>query len=452
MPVPSLSLPALLRKTWTDPRSRWLLLLFALAFALRLAWIAYANPNPLDGRLDDSLFYDAAAKALVAGKGYVHLNGQPTAQWPPGYPLLLAAVYKVFGHSLIAAKVLNAFAGAATCLLIYAIGAKVFNRKVGLLAAFILAVFPSQIFYSTLIVTEAISPAVFAALLLLVLTWTIERENPSPLRLLLLGVLFGAAALMRAEIAVLLLAVLIVWKLAIPSWRRFARRAALLLAGTVLVIMPWTIRNAITMHAFIPISSGVGHTLLAGHQKDPYNPNHFFPEIKLQQKYSDLPYTEQEIKVEREALREGLQFMVSNPRYEFALLFEKLYHLYQSDSDALTWINHPSFVYPERPPAIPPSAKEKWSLLANGYYYLTMLCAIIGVALWFSVRDRKRFLLVLFVAGWTLIHLAFIPDGRYHTPLIPIFSLWAAVALVHFWERVMARSARSRGPSVVEHP
>lgn len=446
-------IPALPRKLWADPWSRWLLFIFLLAFALRLVWIAFVNPDPGDGRLDDSLFYDFAGSTLAAGKGYIHFYGYPTAQWPPGYPLVLAAIYKVFGHSIILAKLLNAFAGAAACLLIYAIGAKVFSRKVGFLAAAILALFPSQIYYSTLILTEALSPALFAVLLLLVLAWTVERENPTPVRLLLLGVLLGAAALMRSEIAVLLLAVLLVWKLMIPSWREFARRAALLVVGMVLVIMPWTVRNAVSMHAFIPISSGFGHTFLAGHQKDPYNPHNFFPEVKYQREYVDIPFPEQEIKVERASMQAGLEFMVSNPQYEFLLLFEKLYHLYMSDSDALRWINvGPVMPSGERRVTIPHSATEKWTLLANVYYYAVMASAALGVLLWFSVRDKKRLLLVLFVVGWTLVHLAFIPDGRYHTPLIPIFCLWAAVTLVFVWERLTGRPAGRRRFAVDEDP
>jgi hypothetical protein len=81
-----------------------------------------------------------------------------------------------------------------------------------------------------------------------------------------------------------------------------------------------------------------------------------------------------------------------------------------------------------------------------------MATAALGVPLWFSVRDKKRLLLVLFVIGWTMIHLAFIPDGRYHTPLIPIFCLWAAAALVCAWEHVMARFAGGRGLTVAEDP
>ena len=81
-----------------------------------------------------------------------------------------------------------------------------------------------------------------------------------------------------------------------------------------------------------------------------------------------------------------------------------------------------------------------------------MASAALGVLLWFSVRDKKRLLLVLFVVGWTLIHLAFIPDGRYHTSLIPIFCLWAAATLVFVWERMIGRSAGRRGLTEDEDP
>jgi len=441
------------------PHLLWLAAIFVLALALRLAWIAYAGPDPNDGRFDDTLFYDHAAQTLAAGEGYTGFADQQTANWPPGYPLLLAAIYKVFGHSVLAAKLLNAFAGAATCLLVYAIAAVVFNRRAGLLAALILALFPGQIYYTTLVMTESVSAAVLALLLLLVLTWTLKQANPSPLRLFLLGLLFGATALLRAEAGILLLVVLLVWKLAIPSWREFARQGALLLIGAALAVMPWTVRNAIAMDAFIPIASGVGHTFLAGHQQDPYDPYSVFPETHLRLKYSYLPFPEREVKVERESLREGLEFMVSHPAYEVQLLFEKLYNLYRDDSDALKWIRgawvHASEVewlkdswvesldrVGEPVVAIPPSAEDNWSRLADGYYYAVMLCALIAAPLWLSFRDRKRLLVILFVAGWTLAHLMFVPGPRYHAPLIPIFCLWAALILAAAWERAVAYTKR----------
>ena len=438
------------------PHLLWLAAISALAMALRLAWIAYANPDPYDGRLDDMLFYDYAAQGLAMGNGFRSflLPLHQTAQWPPGYSLLLAAVYKVLGHDFMLAKLLNVLAGGAACVLIYLVATKVFNRRVGLLAALILALFPGSIYFSTLILTESIFAAVVALLLLLVLMWVLERKDGSPVRAFILGVLFGAAALFRAEAPVLLLVVLIIWRLAVPNWRAFVRPAGFLVAGAVLAVAPWTVRNAITMHKFIPISSGVGHTLLAGQQDDPYNILQAFPELPIRRKYADLPFPERETKVEDEALRQALDFMLSHPEHEVQLAAEKLYHLYENDSGAVQWIRSRraplgedlqvdssvigSLGSQEAPVYISPAAEKWWSRLADGYYYAVVVAAVVGAPLWFSFRDRKRLLLVLFVAGWTVVHLLFLPRPRYHSPLLPIFSLWAAVTLVAFWDRLIA--------------
>jgi hypothetical protein len=47
-----------------------LALILLLAVVLRVLWVALVTPEPTDGRRDDTLFYDFAAKALADGEGY----------------------------------------------------------------------------------------------------------------------------------------------------------------------------------------------------------------------------------------------------------------------------------------------------------------------------------------------------------------------------------------------
>ena len=451
---------ALIRGAASRQHLLWLAAILILALALRLAWIAYAHPNPNDGRFDDTLFYDHAAQSLAAGKGYTGFFGAQTAGWPPGYPLLLAGIYKVAGHDFLAPRLLNVFAGVATCLLVYLLGARVFDRRTGLVAAFLLAVFPSHIYRTTLLMTEVLTAAVVALLALLLLRWVMRESGPSRLQAVALGVLFGAFALMRGEALAFVPVALIMWKLAVPSWRRFAGGAALMLSAMALAIAPWTVRNAITMDAFIPVASGLGHTFLAGHQDDPYDPYSVFPEAKITEQYSYLPYPEREIKVEREALRQGLDFAKSHPGYEVQLVFEKLYNMYKVDDDALPWIGG-GWIDAGKAPwlqgswvqsldkvgapvvTIPPGAEHNWKDLANGYYFAVLLLAATGIFAWFSLRDRRKLLLVLMVAAWTALHLVFIPGSRYHAPLLPLFALWAAAGVLFLWD-VAAGAVKAR--------
>jgi hypothetical protein len=48
------------------------------------------------------------------------------------------------------------------------------------------------------------------------------------------------------------------------EWRRSLAQAAILLTGVAVVIAPWTIRNAVALDRFVPISTGGGQVLFAG--------------------------------------------------------------------------------------------------------------------------------------------------------------------------------------------
>ena len=436
--LPPPSLPQRALRASTRPHVLALLAIIVLAVALRLAWIGYVNPNPNDGRMDDTVFYDQAGQSLSQAAGYLNFYGYPTAQWPPAYPFLLAGIYKAFGHNITVPKVANALAGGLTCLLIYLIAARVFDRRVGLVGAFLFAVFPGQLFWSTLLMTESLTPALLCLMLLLFMLWVVERRDAGWLRYGTLGALFGVAILARGEGPVLLLAALIVWRLAVSSWRQYAKEASVFTAVAVLVVLPWTIRNAISMHAFVPVTSAAGHTLLAGHQSDPYNPYHVFPEMKIQEKYKDVPFPAQEIKVEKEALRESISFAVHHPVDEAYFPFVKFYHLFRSDADALGWIN--SWAPGQQLPALlSPRAKDAFSILANAYYIPLMIIAGIGIPVWFSVKDKRKLILVFFVGAWVAVHLMLWPSGRYHVALSPIFALWSAAAIIAGYDLLMAR-------------
>ena len=74
-----------------------------VALAVRLIWATVFDPTPVS----DFGWYHARAIDMAAGAGYT-VDGVPTAYWPVGYPATLAAVFRLFGPSLLAARILNA--------------------------------------------------------------------------------------------------------------------------------------------------------------------------------------------------------------------------------------------------------------------------------------------------------------------------------------------------------
>ncbi len=420
-----------------------LVAIIAIAVGLRLAWIAYVNPNPLDGRMDDTTFYASAGQSLAAAKGYVNFLGFPTAQWPPAYPFLLAGMFKLFGSSnFVVPKIANALAGGLACLVIYLIAMRVFDRRVGLLAALLFALFPGQIFFSTLLMTESLTPALVGLMALLLLMWVVERQDTRWFHHVALGVLFGIALLARGEAVMLVLVALIIWKLAVPAWRLFARQAGVFVLAAGLTVLPWTVRNEISMHSFVPVSSALGHTLLAGHQPNPYAIGSLFPEAKIQQEYSYLPYPQREIKVESVAEHQAITWAVHHPVEEAWYPLLKFKHMFQNDTDAVPWINSWAPAPDTRPKLLSTQQQDNLSAVANVYYVAVMLCAVAGVPLWFSLKDKRKLLLVLIVAAWVAIHLELWPSGRYHVALEPIFCLWAGLMLVTVYDWLLRHRQR----------
>jgi CHASE2 domain-containing sensor protein len=110
---------------------------------------------------------------------------------------------------------------------------------------------------------------------------------------------------------------------------------------------------------------------------------------------------------------------------------QKAYWLYQSDDEAVSWIDG----HGERQ-VLSGAMRNALLWLSNVYYYTLIALAVAGVLRWWSVRDPARLLLLSLVVYWTLVHMAFFGNPRFHAPIMPVLALWAAAAAAAAWDRV----------------
>jgi 4-amino-4-deoxy-L-arabinose transferase-like glycosyltransferase len=411
-----------------------------LALALRVTWIAFVNPSPTDGRVDDAAVYHRLALSIKNGDGFQWEDGfsgppggpfqmEPTAYWSVGYPATLAGVYLLTDSSVPAAKVLNAVLGTAACLLVYFVGREVFDRRVGLVAAGILALFPSQVFLPTLLMTE--TPWTFLTMLLLALTLALTlRKRPGWLPVALLGLMFGLASLVRGEMLAFPLVLVAVWAVAYRSGLLALRLGGIAVAGMLVALLPWTVRNWTALGYPVLVSTGSADNLLAGHWSGADGLGSFVPGIEVNSVYRDLPAPEREIAVYKEEVRRAISFVVHHPADELRLIPKKLKRFYQRDSRPLDLIQ----VHPD---ALSAHNKDIFSGIANAYYYGAAALALLGLPLWFSLREPRKLLIVAFLLYYSfLFGFVFIGEERLHAAVIPILSLLAAVTVVWAWERV----------------
>ncbi|MEA2256811.1 MAG: hypothetical protein QOG35_2856 [Solirubrobacteraceae bacterium] len=233
----------------TIVRSRAGLALIGAALALR-AVLVRMTPGYVP-RHDDRA-YLLHALALVRTHAYpvYHFGGHAvhTAYRAPGWPLTLAIAHAVLGGGLVGPRLVQAALGAAVVAAVGAVSGEIWGRRTALIAMAIAAVSPVLVVFGASLLSEPL----FAALALAAVACALHARGRTGWAVAA-GVLAGGAALTRPEGLFLALAVALC---------AGGRRAALVVVvATALCVAPWTVRNAVVMHAFVPVSTEAGNTL-----------------------------------------------------------------------------------------------------------------------------------------------------------------------------------------------
>jgi 4-amino-4-deoxy-L-arabinose transferase-like glycosyltransferase len=264
--------------------------IFWVALAVRVLYMTLAHTYRIRVSEDHFQFgWEAGriARALVTGYGYSDpfanaylAHTGPTAWLPPLYPLLLAAIFRVFGvFTLTSAWVLfiiqSAFS-AATALATWEIAARCFSRRVALWSTWIWALYPAAMQYAVRWPWEmTITTALFAFILVLALRirsigTSSASLQPATCNLqlvtswLLFGLLWALIALSNSTLLIFL-PVCALWIL-LPNLRDPRAYLGPILAALLFLacIAPWTLRNWQAFHAFIPLRGNLGAELYMG--------------------------------------------------------------------------------------------------------------------------------------------------------------------------------------------
>ena len=238
--------------------------MFGVALVLRVAY-AWAALGPAATPSSDPATYDTVAWNLARGVGF-HLDAAsgsyPTAFVPPVVPWVTSLLYRLVGHQFFAAILLQCLAGALVPLLCAALGRSLFGDTVGRWSGWLAAVHPLLVFFSGYLLTETMFTAFLLLALLLSADWV---RTPRGGRALGAGLAWGIAALTRPT-ALPLPILIAAWAwhpvgLTVGGATR-VRQIVLLMLGLAIVVVPWTLRNAIALHAFVPVTTGAGGALM----------------------------------------------------------------------------------------------------------------------------------------------------------------------------------------------
>jgi 4-amino-4-deoxy-L-arabinose transferase-like glycosyltransferase len=293
---------------------RSLAALFAVALIVRLSVIA-ATPGYVPRHDDHD--YDRLAWAMASGEGYppVRIRGRlyAVAYRPPLWPAALGAGYAVTGHRVLAGRVENALLGALGVLALTWVAFSLLGPRAARWAGAIGAVYLPLALMASVLESETLF-----VLCELVAVGCGLHARRSRSWAAAAGAAVGLAALARVDGLVLLAGV---------QPLAGVRRAALVLAACIVVIAPWTVRNAVRLHAFVPITTEAGATLAgtynAASMHDSFAPGSWVllrhtPDLQVVQHH--LSPVAQDAALRRAALR----FVARHPAYPLAVAAQNL--------------------------------------------------------------------------------------------------------------------------------
>ena len=204
------------------------------------------------GVFHDDGAYVTLGKALATGEGYRYLNlpGTPVAtHYPPGYPLLLAALWKIapnFPQNVAVFQLANAVVLALTAWGVVAFARRWlgWTQPVAIVAALV-----GTLSYPLLGLSgHVLSEPLFAAALFpaLMLAERAARDSAATRDAWLAGAAVGVLTLVRAHGIALIAALVLVLAL-----RNRWRQAAFATAAAVLVLAPWQLYVAAHDHEIV---------------------------------------------------------------------------------------------------------------------------------------------------------------------------------------------------------
>lgn len=354
----------------------------------------------------DSYDYLKIAENITEGKGMI-LDQKYCAKRPPLYPLILSAHRIAFGPGILPIQFTQVILGTVSIWLVFIIARSIFAERTATFASFLVAIDPFLVYFTRLILYETVFVFLMLLLMRIIYLGGLNRGTYLPL---IGGVINGFICLLHSGHLLFLIALLpclILWGIKNRQKKVILLRSlSILLISSLLIVLPYTIRNRLLLGVWVPVSTQLGWALF-----DAFGPQAEGGTVPgrtdwLQEGLQDMDELEEDLNLRKRAWEE----IKKDPLRALTLGLEKL---------RLFW-----GIFPHAP------EYQAW------YYILIaglFAGPVISLGLWgiWKARHIKpaMFLLLAPILYYTALHVIFIGSIRYRMPIEPIFLIFSAYGL-----------------------
>ncbi|WP_166825027.1 ArnT family glycosyltransferase [Thalassoroseus pseudoceratinae] len=353
--------------------------------------------------------YWQLAETIVNGEPYEIYDPPRRVLRMPGFPVILAAAMKLGGGSPLFVRIVLAAIGTAACGLTFCLGRELTNATTGLLAGLLVALSPLQVGFSVLILSETtfavpMIASLWAFTILLRTDW-----SDQPVRGIFVasgvGISIGLAVLIRPTwlpMALVFAGVCVLTKRFRPS---SLLHGVVVIGSTVLVLLPWTIRNWQVTGRPIMTTLWAGPSLYDG-----LNPHATGASDMRFLEDDGLLESLSEDELNRHYWQAAWQYAQENPGRSVVLAFRKVGRLWSP------WLNA--------------EAAQRWFVQVPVVLTTLFLFGSGLVGFW----DQRRNLLLLGITVGpalflTAVHTLFVGSVRYRLPMEFPLAVLAAIGV-----------------------
>jgi hypothetical protein len=416
-------------------RIAWFVLaLSVLAFIIRIVYVLKSHEYT-DMHADEM----HRAASSLANQGYIGdiFVGSPgkSAHVAPLYPALLGIIYYIFGSETVTGRIAQEIVvSAVTSITIGLLPLITKKARLPMAYGWITGVFMAVVPLNMWTETSGSWEQPYSALVLIMLLWMFcklhDEDWSRRQTVLLTGLLIAFAALLSpALVPAAVLMFIGEWVIQQGRRKEVALSGLLMFGISLVLVIPWGVRNYYALGGFIPIRSNFGLELAIGNNPqatgktfityadDPNSPAYnMHPNSSPKERNRLAQIGERAYMKEKQQM--AVQWMKDNPGKAFKLTLTRF---------RLFWF----------------PTKDAWPRSSAKSLYKSLIFSLIGLWMFGELfelllfRHPTRWLLAAAVIGPSLIYMVTHADPRYRYPVFGLSTLLACSFLCRAWNFVM---------------
>jgi len=430
---------------WTKYREISLILIFALLIRLVLflflePWNSYVI-NSSFFLVPDTKEYQNLALGLLNNHNFNDYNYFRT----PGYPLLIAFFYSIFGIKPWIIILFQILISLISIFVTYLLANEMFNKKIGIISAFIFSIEPHSVLHTTIFLADTILILLFL-LSAFSLYNSIKKEKLS--LLILSAILLGVSTYFKQITQYyLIIGIILIFVYNKTSILIKTKKSIIYLIFYFIIISPWMFHNYLKFNHF-QFATTQGYNLLMDNVSI----------VELNIKHKTIKEVRKEFRnIAKNSLNENSnQFDYSDTYHKIAFEYIKnhpfiyaKYHLSGIKNFFLTlnthtFMRHFGFVNNENPISLYDNTKNSFFQSVNLFFktkpileiliglsiaiYLSIIYILFGFGAYFIFKEKNYFLLFFIVS--IIIYFAILSGAigyaRYKLPVIPFYTIVGA--------------------------